>query len=67
VDIFINVFKTFNYDILWKWEIDDFPDKPKNLKTLKWLPQADLLAHPNIKLFITQGGQVRVFFANLNF
>jgi glucuronosyltransferase len=64
VDIFIKVFKTLNYDVLWKWEVDDFPDKPKNLKTLKWLPQADLLGHPNIKLFITQGGQVRLFFAN---
>ncbi|XP_023245843.1 uncharacterized protein LOC106639852 [Copidosoma floridanum] len=29
---------------------------PKNVKTLPWTPQIPLLAHPNLKLFITHGG-----------
>ncbi|CAG9807528.1 unnamed protein product [Chironomus riparius] len=32
-------------------------DVPKNMIIQKWFPQSDLLAHNNIKLFITQGGQ----------
>lgn len=81
--------------VLWKFEADDLPDKPENVKIAKWLPQQDILSnicflyikptfvllylatnkmtyifllkicyyirayflgHPNIKLFITQGG-----------
>ncbi|XP_057667366.1 UDP-glycosyltransferase UGT5-like [Diorhabda carinulata] len=41
--------------VLWKFE-EDLPGKPPNVKIDKWLPQMDILAHPNIKLFITQGG-----------
>ncbi|XP_028153804.1 UDP-glucosyltransferase 2 [Diabrotica virgifera virgifera] len=42
--------------VLWKFEDDNMPGKPANVKIEKWLPQSDLLAHPNIKLFITHGG-----------
>lgn len=52
----LNTFKKLKYKILWKWEEDNMPNKPKNVETRKWLPQQDILAHPNIKLFITHGG-----------
>lgn len=57
INIFIKVFSQLPYDVLWKWDKDELPGKSENIKTFKWLPQSDLLRHPNIKLFITQGGQ----------
>ncbi|XP_047519265.1 UDP-glycosyltransferase UGT5-like isoform X1 [Pieris napi] len=56
INILINVFSKLPYNVLWKWETDVLPGKSKNIKIAKWLPQSDLLRHPNIKLFITQGG-----------
>lgn len=44
------------YTILWKWESDDLENIPKNVIARKWFPQQDVLAHPNIKAFVTQGG-----------
>ncbi|XP_046972747.1 UDP-glycosyltransferase UGT5-like [Vanessa cardui] len=54
--IFTNVFSKLPYDVLWKWDKDELPGRPKNVKISKWLPQSDLLRHPKVKLFITQGG-----------
>jgi glucuronosyltransferase len=54
---FLKVFGSLSFDVLWKFEADNLPDKPSNVMISKWLPQSDLLAHPKIKLFITQGGQ----------
>ncbi|XP_070509434.1 UDP-glycosyltransferase UGT5-like [Chironomus tepperi] len=54
--MFLDVFKSFKYDFIWKYEADDLTDIPKNVMLQKWLPQADLLAHPKIKLFITHAG-----------
>ncbi|CAF4941885.1 unnamed protein product [Pieris macdunnoughi] len=56
IQIFLNVFAKLPYEVLWKWETNDLPGKTDNVKTAQWLPQSDLLRHPNIKLFITQGG-----------
>ncbi|XP_055616030.1 UDP-glucosyltransferase 2-like [Toxorhynchites rutilus septentrionalis] len=45
------------YQFLWKFESDGLPiEVPKNVYIRKWMPQNDLLAHPNLKLFITHSG-----------
>ncbi|RVE39877.1 hypothetical protein evm_015473 [Chilo suppressalis] len=56
IQALINVFSKLPYDILWKWNRDELPGRSKNIRISKWLPQADLLRHPKVKLFITQGG-----------
>ncbi|KAF5307254.1 hypothetical protein FQR65_LT06970 [Abscondita terminalis] len=52
----IAVFKELPYTVLWKFEDENLPNKPDNVITSKWFPQQDILRHPNIILFITQGG-----------
>ncbi|KAJ8954678.1 hypothetical protein NQ318_011370 [Aromia moschata] len=52
----LNTFSKLKLKVLWKWEDDVMPGQPTNVKIGKWLPQQDILAHPNVKLFITQGG-----------
>ncbi|KAL3288942.1 hypothetical protein HHI36_003386 [Cryptolaemus montrouzieri] len=45
------------YTVLCKWESDDHPDRPQNVILRKWFPQQSILGHPNVKVFVTQGGQ----------
>ncbi|XP_076249991.1 UDP-glucosyltransferase 2-like isoform X2 [Rhynchophorus ferrugineus] len=52
----IKSFSKLKENVLWKYEDDTLTDLPKNVKIEKWLPQQDILAHPNIKLFITHAG-----------
>ncbi|XP_068623994.1 uncharacterized protein [Battus philenor] len=56
MSIFKKVLSKLPYKVIWKWDNDNIPVTSSNIKVVKWLPQADLLRHPNIKLFITQGG-----------
>ncbi|KAJ3642499.1 hypothetical protein Zmor_025270 [Zophobas morio] len=56
LEAFLKAFSKLEETVLWKWEDDILPELPTNVKTGKWLPQQDILAHPNVKLFITHGG-----------
>ncbi|CAH0559942.1 unnamed protein product [Brassicogethes aeneus] len=51
----INTFVNIPYDVVFKWDAAEF-ERPKHILLRKWVPQSTLLAHPNLKLFITQGG-----------
>ncbi|CAH1108981.1 unnamed protein product [Psylliodes chrysocephalus] len=52
----LKTFGSVKEKVLWKWEGDEIKNLPSNVKTAKWFPQREILAHPNVKLFITQGG-----------
>ncbi|KAH8415130.1 hypothetical protein KR215_005135, partial [Drosophila sulfurigaster] len=53
-----NVLSKLKQRIIWKWEdLDNTPGKSDNILYSKWLPQDDILAHPNITLFITHAGK----------
>ncbi|XP_037716742.1 UDP-glycosyltransferase UGT5-like [Drosophila subpulchrella] len=54
--IFLDVFGSLKQRILWKFEDETLPNLPANVKVQSWMPQADILAHPNVKVFIAHGG-----------
>ncbi|XP_046993668.1 UDP-glucosyltransferase 2-like isoform X2 [Schistocerca americana] len=54
--VLLEAFSQLPQRVLWKFEDDSLPGKPANVMVAKWLPQQDVLAHPNVRLFITQGG-----------
>ncbi|XP_045460945.1 UDP-glycosyltransferase UGT5-like isoform X2 [Harmonia axyridis] len=51
----MNVLSKLHYNVLWIWDEMNFPNKPSNLMLQYTLPLGDVLAHPNIKLFIHLG------------
>ncbi|XP_012218627.2 UDP-glucosyltransferase 2-like isoform X1 [Linepithema humile] len=55
LEIFTNAFADLPYKVLWKFEDNNLRVSP-NIFISKWIPQQGVLAHPNIKLFIYQGG-----------
>lgn len=58
VDILYKVLSKLPQRVIWKWE--DLKNKPGNASNIffgNWLPQDDILAHPNTKLFITHAGK----------
>ena len=56
----INAFKQLKQRIIWKWDGNVTEDLPDNVIARKWLPQQDLLAHPNLRMFITHGGMLSI-------
>nr|AVT42207.1 UDP-glucuronosyltransferase 40AA1 [Lissorhoptrus oryzophilus] len=53
---FLKAFRKLKMKVIWKYEEEDLAGKPSNVLIKKWLPQTDILAHPNVKLFIGHGG-----------
>ncbi|CAH1173989.1 unnamed protein product [Phaedon cochleariae] len=51
----LKAFSKMNQTVLWKFE-SNITNYPKNVIIRKWTPQTEILAHPNLKLFITHGG-----------
>ncbi|KAG6460587.1 UDP-glucosyltransferase 2 [Manduca sexta] len=58
LNAFLTAFARLPYDVLWKLDENNIPAEKlsKNIKIGKWFPQRDMLMHPNIKAFVTQGG-----------
>lgn len=52
----IDCFRALKQRVIWKYDNDSLADLPSNVLIEKWLPQSDILAHPNIILFISHGG-----------
>ncbi|KAK9736936.1 UDP-glucoronosyl and UDP-glucosyl transferase [Popillia japonica] len=51
----LRVFSKLKQRVLWKFE-EELDEKPANVEVKNWFPQQAILAHPNVKLFITHGG-----------
>ncbi|KAG5672609.1 hypothetical protein PVAND_002724 [Polypedilum vanderplanki] len=55
-EIFVRVFSKLKQKVIWKYENETLPNKPDNVMISPWIPQRDILAHPNVKMFISHGG-----------
>ncbi|XP_031621869.1 UDP-glucuronosyltransferase 2B15-like [Contarinia nasturtii] len=55
IDIFVNALGKLKQRVIWKFENESYK-VPPNILIRKWLPQSDILAHPNVVLFIAHGG-----------
>nr|XP_017087342.2 UDP-glycosyltransferase UGT5-like [Drosophila bipectinata] len=54
--IFLDVFGSLKQRVLWKFENESLNNLPTNVMVQRWMPQADILAHPNVKMFLSHGG-----------
>ncbi|KAH8362652.1 hypothetical protein KR200_008373, partial [Drosophila serrata] len=58
VQTIFKVLSGLKQNVIWKWEdLENTPGNAPNILYKKWLPQDDILAHPNTKLFITHAGK----------
>lgn len=52
----LKAFSSFKQKVIWKWENETLPNQPKNVYIRKWLPQREILCHPNVHVFVSHGG-----------
>ncbi|CAG7725584.1 unnamed protein product [Allacma fusca] len=54
---FLNMMRRFPKVLfIWRWDGPEPEDQPKNLIVSKWLPQLQILGHPNLRAFISHAG-----------
>ena len=53
---FCSTFRSLKYRVIWKFKSPELCPNASNVRILPWIPQNDVLAHRNVKLFITHGG-----------
>ncbi|XP_069675722.1 UDP-glucosyltransferase 2-like [Periplaneta americana] len=53
---FIDAFSQLPQRVLWK--ASHVSGLPANVKTAAWVPQLEVLNHPNVRVFITHGGNL---------
>ncbi|XP_061721362.1 UDP-glucosyltransferase 2-like [Cydia pomonella] len=51
-----DAFRELPFTVLWKIGNTTSFNKPENVIAESWFPQQEILAHPNVKAFITHGG-----------
>ncbi|KAF5275119.1 hypothetical protein FQR65_LT16780 [Abscondita terminalis] len=56
LDHILKTLSRVQQNVLWKWDDESLTNIPPNVRISKWYQQNDVLAHPNIKLFITHHG-----------
>lgn len=59
-ELLLQTFATLNESIIWKSELLYMPDKSDNVYVVEQAPQRHILNHPNVRLFITNGGLLSV-------
>lgn len=55
-DGIVRALQRLKQKVIWKWENDTLAQQPPNVLVLKWLPQREILCHPNVKVFMTHAG-----------
>ncbi|KAL6435043.1 hypothetical protein ACFW04_005264 [Cataglyphis niger] len=60
LDVIVKVLSSIPQKVIWKWEVEDLPHKMDNVMIRKWLPQFDVMNHPNIKCYLGHGGLLGV-------
>ncbi|XP_037960919.1 UDP-glycosyltransferase UGT5-like [Teleopsis dalmanni] len=56
INLILQAFSKLKQNVLWKYENESIGHLPTNVMIKKWMPQNDILAHRNVKVFITHGG-----------
>lgn len=57
-EAFVKTFGKLKLKVIWKYENETLAGNPGNVMIGSWIPQRDIMAHPNVKLFITHGGSL---------